>query len=120
MSGRSLGYDVHIVKKKSGPFGCRVLGFHRRNYDISVIFLLVRSKKIHRKVLTIFHFIFYVYFFRSNIFSLGWGGEIPVLCISCMVLRLWEIYFSSVSIFLNNTYFNLFQKLTAIQPLLNS
>lgn len=45
MSGRSLSYDVHIVKKKSGPFGCRVLGFHRRNYDISVIFLRVRSKK---------------------------------------------------------------------------
>lgn len=46
MSGRNLGYDVHIVKKKSAPFGCRVLGFHRRNYDISVIFLRVRSKKI--------------------------------------------------------------------------
>lgn len=64
-------------------------------------------KKLHRKVLTIFHFIFYVYLFRSNIFCLGWGGEIPVLCISCMVLRLWGKYFSSVSIFLNNTYFNL-------------
>lgn len=70
-------------------------------------------KKIHRKVLTIFHFIFYVYFFRSNIFSLGWGGEIHVLCISCMVLRLWEIYFSSVSIFFNihtSTYFKSYQQ----------